>query len=113
MAVTYVSVRPESVKNCLIFNKKTDAFGVACTEGFNGGLKQEFLIEVYEILSNPILIKNFTSQFAQFSITGLQPLQTFQLRIFAVNKKGLSEPVHVQAQTLGTQTKLLLPLLGK
>lgn len=39
--------KPDSLSNCSILNQTFDMFQVACSEGFDGGLPQEFVAEVY------------------------------------------------------------------
>lgn len=44
------SGRPDQVHNCTITNVSMTSFSVRCTEGFNGGLPQAFLLEVWKCL---------------------------------------------------------------
>jgi hypothetical protein len=39
--------KPDSLSNCSILNQTFDMFQVSCSEGFDGGLPQEFVSEVY------------------------------------------------------------------
>ena len=41
-----ISGRPDQVHNCTITNISMTSMGVRCSEGFNGGLPQTFMVEV-------------------------------------------------------------------
>lgn len=38
--------RPDQVNNCTVTNISMTSFTVRCSEGFNGGLSQSFILEV-------------------------------------------------------------------
>lgn len=44
--INYITGRPDQVHNCTILNISMTSFQIRCTEGFNGGLTQAFLLEV-------------------------------------------------------------------
>jgi len=46
--------RPFPPKNCSIFNKTEQSLSVTCTEGFNGGLPQHFVLEVVDLQAKKI-----------------------------------------------------------
>lgn len=39
--------KPDPLSNCSILNQTFDVFQVVCSEGFDGGLPQEFIAEIY------------------------------------------------------------------
>lgn len=41
--------RPDQVHNCTITNISMTSLGVRCSEGFNGGLAQSFMLEVRDM----------------------------------------------------------------
>lgn len=46
--------KPHPPKNCTTFNETADALSIACTEGFNGGLPQHFVLEVVDFVAKKI-----------------------------------------------------------
>lgn len=41
--------KPDPLSNCTIMNQTFDILQIECIEGFDGGLQQEFLADVYLI----------------------------------------------------------------
>lgn len=39
---------PDALRNCTVLNEDIDAVQVGCDEGYDGGLPQSFIMEVYE-----------------------------------------------------------------
>ncbi|XP_051159478.1 hemicentin-2-like isoform X2 [Leptopilina boulardi] len=98
--------RPDMVHNCTISNSSTNSFSVKCTEGFNGGLPQTFLLEVRETNSQE-LKANLSSPVPRFSVTNLDSGALYQACVYAYNDKGRSEPLVVQAGTVRSPEKQL------
>ncbi|XP_046737245.1 hemicentin-2 isoform X1 [Diprion similis] len=98
--------RPDMVHNCTTSNTSTNSFSVRCTEGFNGGLQQSFLLEVRESNSQD-LRANLSSVVPRFSVTDLESGVLYQACIYAYNDKGRSEAMVVQAGTLRLPEKQL------
>lgn len=103
--VYFVSGRPDSPHNCSVLNQTTDSLHVECTEGFDGGLSQEFTLEMDLEVATDVakagqLVYNFTGKAPIFSVTGLDPGSTYHVTVFASNLKGRSEPVRLKATTL-------------
>ncbi|XP_044574365.1 neural cell adhesion molecule 2-like isoform X1 [Cotesia glomerata] len=97
---------PDMVHNCTTHNASTSSFSLRCTEGFNGGLQQSFLLEVRESNSQEIRA-NLTSSTPQFSVSHLEPGLLYHACVYAFNEKGRSEPMVVQAGTLRLPEKQL------
>ncbi len=57
----YSTGRPDPLSNCTILNQTFDTFQIACTEGFDGGLAQEFVAELY-ILGQKTFISSMSSK---------------------------------------------------
>lgn len=70
---------------------------VGCQEGFDGGLPQTFLLEVYE---NEQLKTKMTNQKPFFEISQVDINQAVKLFVFAQNAKGSSEPFIIE-ETFG------------
>ncbi|CAH1186722.1 unnamed protein product [Phyllotreta striolata] len=98
--------RPDQVHNCTVLNISMNSFNIRCSEGFNGGLPQSFLLEVRESQSQE-LKNNLTSPVARFSVTGLEPGAFYHAVLFSFNGKGRSEPAIIHAATLRLPEKQL------
>ncbi|XP_060532294.1 nephrin-like isoform X2 [Cylas formicarius] len=98
--------RPDQVHNCTVMNISMTSLSIRCSEGFNGGLTQAFLLEVRESHSQDIR-SNLTSSAARFTVNNLVPGEQYQAVVSAYNSKGRSEPVIIQASTLRLPEKQL------
>lgn len=52
--------KPDPLDNCTVLNQTYNGFQIECVEGFDGGLPQEFVVEVYAMgqKQNPIILKS-------------------------------------------------------
>ncbi|OXA61211.1 Nephrin [Folsomia candida] len=98
--------RPDTVHNCTVANHSTDSFFLYCTEGFNGGLPQSFILELRESQSDK-LKANLTSHVPAFAVAGLEPGFTFTASVYAFNNKGRSEAASVTVYTMRLPEKIL------
>ncbi|CAH1116566.1 unnamed protein product [Phaedon cochleariae] len=112
--------KPDALSNCTISNQTFDTLTVECSEGFDGGLPQEFVMEVFDSASRK-LVSNVSSRAPLFSVGGLESGAGFDVGLYAANKKGRSAVARLQAYTLKSAEKhtashpILLqitPLLG-
>ncbi|XP_044744703.1 nephrin-like isoform X3 [Coccinella septempunctata] len=112
--------KPDPLSNCTIMNQTADSLYVECIAGFDGGLQQEFIMEVYDTQTRK-LVSNVTSRNPIFAVGGLESGLGFNIGLYAANKKGRSGVAHLQAFTLKSaekhtaSTPVLLqitPLLG-
>ncbi|XP_046686281.1 hemicentin-1-like isoform X2 [Homalodisca vitripennis] len=90
--------KPDGVSNCSIVNQTEEALQVECEQGFDGGLHQQFVLEVYDS-DNQELLSNYTAETPWFWVTGLSPGLTLRLAVFAYNTKGRSEVTVLTAFT--------------
>ncbi|KAI5740214.1 hypothetical protein M8J76_001756 [Diaphorina citri] len=90
---------PDSLTNCSILNKTVHGLSVECQSGFDGGLPQTFLLELYNDHSH-VRLTNVTSREPHFTVEGLGSGVGFDIFLYAVNSKGRSEPTILQAHTL-------------
>ncbi|ODM99480.1 Nephrin [Orchesella cincta] len=97
--------RPDTVHNCTVANHSTDAVFLYCAEGFNGGLPQSFMLELFDSHYNKIRA-NITSIVPAFSVTGLEPGQSYVANVYAINNKGRSEPATVSVFTMRNPEKI-------
>ncbi|CAG9574805.1 unnamed protein product [Danaus chrysippus] len=91
--------KPSSVKNCEITNMTYNSLTLGCSRGHDGGMKQSFLLQVYDI-STGILLRNITSEEPQFIVWGLSGSTAVGISVRAFNKKGLSEPFTLTSNLL-------------
>nr|XP_046911450.1 uncharacterized protein LOC124492570 isoform X3 [Dermatophagoides farinae] len=92
---------PDPVRNCSVFNVTEDSMRVDCDEGYDGGLVQHFLLEIYDTTErNSALRANVTASTPQFHLNNLQPAHTYLFVIYAANAKGRSKGIALTAFTL-------------
>ncbi|KAJ0182176.1 hypothetical protein K1T71_002898 [Dendrolimus kikuchii] len=83
--------KPHAPRNCTLWNQTADSVEVSCVAGFDGGLPQRFLLEVYtEDGTSPRV--NLTSEEPSWTVRGLEWEVRFRLVAVAVNSKGRSAP---------------------
>lgn len=75
-----------------------------CTEGFDGGLPQEFTMEVYDA-ETQTLVSNVTSRTPVFTVNGLESGNGFDIVLYATNAKGRSDVQFLHASTLKAAEK--------
>lgn len=92
------------MSNCTILNQTAESLHVECIEGFDGGLQQEFIMEVYDTQTRK-LVSNVTSRNPIFTVGGLESGLGFDIGLYAANKKGKSDVVNLQAFTLKSAEK--------
>jgi len=90
---------PESPINCSILNQTTGLMEVQCDPGFDGGLDQVFLMEVFDVKSSHLLA-NVSSETPFFQITGLNPGRGLRLHVFSANLNGRSKSTTLEGFTL-------------
>ncbi|XP_037921192.1 kin of IRRE-like protein 1 [Hermetia illucens] len=98
--------RPDQVHNCTLTNISMTSLSIKCTEGFNGGLQQSFMVEVKDMNSQEIK-SNYTSPVPRFAVSGLVPGSLYLVSVFAFNTKGRSDPTTLNAAMLRMPEKQL------
>lgn len=96
--------KPDPLSNCSILNQTAESLNVECSEGFDGGLRQEFVMEVFDTQTRK-LVSNVTSRVPIFSVGGLESGAGFDIGLYAINKKGRSPVARLQAFTLKSAEK--------
>ena len=89
--------RPAPLSECRVVNMTQPSIKVGCLEGFDGGLPQTFLLQVYE---NEQLKTQMTNQRPFFEVAQVDFNQPIKLFVFAQNAKGSSEPFIIE-ETFG------------
>lgn len=89
---------PESVRDCRVENQSSDSVVIACTAGYDGGLKQSFVLEVYERRKEQ-LMKNLTQDDdPRFRMESLSPKTPYAFVIYSYNMKGRSSRTSLNYQ---------------
>ncbi|KAB0794697.1 hypothetical protein PPYR_11536 [Photinus pyralis] len=112
--------KPYSVKNCTLSNQTTSSVEVYCLPGFDGGLPQYFLLELYSANSAVPRYNITANDEPYFYLSNLEPDVTFKISVFAVNGKGRSQGVILEEVTFRDPEKRtasdgdlpISPLLG-
>ncbi|KAG1681685.1 hypothetical protein GQR58_011752 [Nymphon striatum] len=110
---------PDSPSNCSLTNRTISTLSVICDSGDDGGLPQNFIMEVYDpeksILHANVSTIGTPNYFAQ----NLPPNTRFLIRIYAKNNKGISHIVSISTETLALPSIadprnpfIINPLLG-
>lgn len=89
----------------MIINQTEQSFRVECNEGYDGGMTQHFVLEVFDG-TNIGLQTNQTFNEPYFVVKGLPPGMEFLVVVYAVNSKGRSESIAIRTATLTTPESL-------
>ncbi|ROT83733.1 hypothetical protein C7M84_023087 [Penaeus vannamei] len=89
----------DPVNNCTVYNLSMDVVNVRCVAGFDGGLAQTFVLEVYEPRTN-VLLANMSSTIPSFTVEDLPPGMSLTGVVYSSNAKGRGEMVTVKLYTL-------------
>ncbi|XP_022237587.1 uncharacterized protein LOC111084998 [Limulus polyphemus] len=90
---------PETLHNCTVTNQTDSSFRIECMEGYDGGMKQHFVMEVHDTTHN-VIRANLTYKSPVFQATGLPSGVHFVAVLYGVNKKGRGEAVILRPGTL-------------
>ncbi|CAM1308475.1 Uncharacterised protein r2_g1842 [Pycnogonum litorale] len=110
---------PEPVSNCSLTNRTVNTLSVICDPGFDGGLPQIFIMEVFDSRET-ILHANVTSRtYPEFFAQNLPPNTRLKILIYSRNDKGRSHSIPVNTETLALPSRsdpedmfMINPLLG-
>nr|CAD7425655.1 unnamed protein product [Timema monikensis] len=91
--------KPFPVRNCTLSNQTSSSVEVSCQPGFDGGLPQYFLLELYSADSGVPRYNLTSSDAPYFYLANLEPDVTFRIAVFAVNSKGRSVGVVLEEVT--------------
>lgn len=100
---------PESLSNCSVLNQTADSIQVSCSPNDDGGLKQTFQLQAMDVMTGQPQLTLQSDTVAEFWLTDLEPGSTFMLYLYAVNVKGLSQPVVLPVSTLKEAAKRTVP----
>lgn len=91
--------KPFSLRNCSLWNQTASSVEISCVPGFDGGLPQFFLLELYKSSSGVPFYNRTNLNEPRFYLTDLEPDITFRIAVFAVNAKGRSHGVVLEEVT--------------
>lgn len=99
------SVEPTAPSNQLQLNLDLleNAMLIKCQPGFNGGLKQIFFLEIYDIIEQRLYLNITSVENPVFLLTELKSNTKFNLNIYAANVKGRSSSVNLNFHTFQPQ----------
>ena len=103
--------KPDPVSNCSVDNRTYVAVIVSCQPGYDGGLAQQFVLEIipsafFTTLHNDIQNKIESIHFPQFRIENLPAGTEFKVVVYAKNEKGESEKTEVRFWTMRFATEI-------
>ncbi|KAG7164444.1 hypothetical protein Hamer_G003650 [Homarus americanus] len=90
---------PDPVHNCSVYNLSVTVVNVRCVAGFDGGLPQTFILELYQPGVDHLLA-NASSLVPVFTVGGLPPGMTFRARVYSYNNKGRAETLSLHVYTI-------------
>ncbi|XP_050530866.1 nephrin [Daktulosphaira vitifoliae] len=118
------AVKPEPPFNCTYGEQTPFSLRVWCSQGFDGGVKQKFILEAYDtgeegdlaaVIGDgpfvaadgpaPPLLANISSDEPDFTLRQLSPAIGLRLAVYAHNSKGTSERTWLTAYTLNAADK--------
>ena len=106
--ITMISVflpgPPEPVHNCTVVNQTSESLQVACAAGFDGGLRQRFVAELYDVASGR-LERNMSGVQPSFTVSRLPAGLELRLQLYAANDRGRSRPTTLDGFTLKAAEK--------
>lgn len=80
--------QPDPPESCAMINATHHSINITCKKGFDGGLRQKFVLVVY---AGEELIANLSHSVPEFSITNLEPAQEYNATVYSFNAKGRNQ----------------------
>ncbi|CAB4064652.1 unnamed protein product [Lepeophtheirus salmonis] len=90
--ITPVS-RPNAPGNCTLNNQTADVLIVSCTASYNGGNGQEFILEVYDMITDRLIQNISNPQVPLFRLGNFRNENLVMFKVYSVNQRGKSEVV--------------------
>ena len=91
--------RPDPPKDCHLMNDTNDSLTIKCTPGYNGGLNQTFVAEVYDADTQHLLLNITDNVNPYFQLVGLEAGTSFVVKVYAINLKGASKKRMLEGYT--------------
>ncbi|GIY13620.1 uncharacterized protein CDAR_567471 [Caerostris darwini] len=103
---------PRAVEDCIVVNETTSSAIISCVPGYDGGLRQQFHIELYSSLG--LIESAVENEFPVFEIDYLPSGTSFIAVVFATNDLGRSNAVafsvNTKAELKPEKDRLKLPI---
>ena len=107
--IFFIPGKPDPVSNCSVDNRTYTAVMVSCQPGYDGGVAQQFILEIIPSAFFPTLdIQNKIESihYPQFRIENLPAGTEFKVVVYAKNEKGASEKTEVRFWTKRIATEI-------
>ncbi|XP_049882104.1 titin-like [Pectinophora gossypiella] len=91
--------KPSTVKACEITNVTYDSLTLNCTPGHDGGIRQSFQLQVFDMGTGGLL-RNVSNDEPEFEVSGLSSSNSLAVLVRAFNRKGASEPLTLTSSLL-------------
>ncbi|XP_042243331.1 nephrin-like isoform X2 [Homarus americanus] len=93
---------PEEVTGCTVDNVTSHSSSIVCSPGFNGGLPQMFLLQVWKEEPPKVdeLVVNISLAQSEFLVRSLVPGHHYRSEVTAHNARGAAPPVTLHIHTL-------------
>ena len=85
-------------------SQTSESLQVACAAGFDGGLRQRFVAELYDVASGR-LERNMSGVQPSFTVSRLPAGLELRLQLYAANDRGRSRPTTLDGFTLKAAEK--------
>ncbi|KAK8748284.1 hypothetical protein OTU49_016404, partial [Cherax quadricarinatus] len=92
--------KPNPPESCSLTNQTTETMKVHCVPGYDGGLVQRFIIEIYEAETKRLLLNITENTAPEFSLRGLEPGTSYVVHVYAANERGVSERRYLAGYTI-------------
>ncbi|CAG2113134.1 unnamed protein product, partial [Medioppia subpectinata] len=91
---------PSPVTGCLVVNQTSTSILIDCISGDDGGLEQEFHLELYESADHRLVANRSVKHRAEFRLQDLSSGTQYLALVYASNGKGRSAPIELTVPTL-------------
>ncbi|GFR12185.1 nephrin, partial [Trichonephila clavata] len=96
---------PEPAHECIVTNRTSHSLAVECKPGYNGSLLSIYHMEIYNSVAEYMTDNVTNAERPNFEISGLSPITSYVLVVYASNTKGRSTSVALVASTLSPPEK--------
>lgn len=95
----FIIGRPDAVLKCISTDSDVTSFSINCIPGYDGGLHQSFILELFDNKMQNLLHVITDSTQPVFRLSNLQSGSDYIVKVFAINIKGKSDAFVLKANT--------------